>query len=87
MTKSTELTITLAQLNPVVGDVSGNAAKARAARARAKADGADLLVLPELFIAGYPPEDLVLKPVFQAACRAEIEALARETDDDGPPQC
>ncbi|EKS42862.1 NAD+ synthase [Afipia clevelandensis] len=83
MTKS-QLTITLAQLNPVVGDVTGNAAKARAARKQAKADGADLLVLSELFIAGYPPEDLVLKPAFQAACRAEIEALARETSDGGP---
>ncbi len=84
MTKSTEPTITLAQLNPVVGDVTGNAAKARVARAKAKADRADLLVLSELFIAGYPPEDLVLKPAFQAACRAEIEALARETGDGGP---
>ncbi|MGD9839528.1 MAG: NAD+ synthase [Afipia sp.] len=83
MTKS-QLTITLAQLNPVVGDVTGNAAKARAARKQAKADGADLLVLSELFIAGYPPEDLVLKPAFQAACRAEIETLARETADGGP---
>lgn len=84
MADSKHLTITLAQLNPVVGDVAGNAAKARAARAQAKADGADLLVLSELFIAGYPPEDLVLKPAFQAACRAEIEALARETADGGP---
>jgi len=83
MTKS-QLTITLAQLNPVVGDVTGNAAKARVARKQAVADGADLLVLSELFIAGYPPEDLVLKPAFQAACRAEIEALARETADGGP---
>ena len=83
MTKS-QLTITLAQLNPVVGDVTGNAAKARVARKQAIADGADLLVLSELFIAGYPPEDLVLKPAFQAACRAEIEALARETADGGP---
>ena len=83
MTKS-QLTITLAQLNPVVGDVTGNAARARTARAQAVADGADLLVLSELFIAGYPPEDLVLKPAFQAACRAEIEALARETADGGP---
>ena len=65
-----QFSITLAQLNPTVGDVSGNAAKARAARAQAKADGADLVVLPELFITGYPPEDLVLKPAFQAACRA-----------------
>ena len=77
-------TITLAQLNPTVGDVTGNAALARKARAQAAADKASLVVLPELFIAGYPPEDLVLKPAFQAACRAEIEALARETADGGP---
>ncbi|MGB6396552.1 MAG: NAD+ synthase [Bradyrhizobium sp.] len=77
-------TITLAQLNPTVGDVAGNAAMARVARDKAKADGADLLVLPELFIAGYQPEDLVLKPAFQSACRAAIEALARETADGGP---
>ena len=81
---SAQLTITLAQLNPTVGDVEGNAAKARAARAQAKADGADLMVLPELFISGYPPEDLVLKPAFQSACRAAVEALARETADGGP---
>src|ERR1700692_3068558 len=79
-----QFAITLAQLNPTVGDVAGNAAKARAARAQAQADGSDLVVLPELFIAGYPPEDLVLKPAFQSACRAAIEALARETADGGP---
>ena len=84
MADKTQFVVTLAQLNPVVGDIAGNAAKARAARARAKADGADVVVLTELFIAGYPPEDLVLKPAFQAACRAEIETLARETSDGGP---
>lgn len=78
------LTVTLAQLNPTVGDVTGNGAKARHARAQAAKAGADLVVLTELFIAGYPPEDLVLKPAFQAACRAEIETLARETSDGGP---
>jgi NAD+ synthase len=78
------LAITLAQLNPIVGDVSGNADKVRAARKRAAADGADLVIFPEMFIAGYPPEDLVLKPAFQAACRAEVEKLARETADGGP---
>jgi NAD+ synthase len=79
-----EFIITLAQLNPTVGDVAGNAAKARAARGTAKAAGADLMVLSELFIAGYPPEDLILKPAFQAACRAAVEELARETADGGP---
>jgi NAD+ synthase len=81
---TTEFKITLAQLNPTVGDISGNAAKARHARAQAKAAGADLVVLPELFIAGYPPEDLVLKPAFQAACRAAIEELARESTSGDP---
>ncbi|KIZ33798.1 MULTISPECIES: NAD+ synthase [Rhodopseudomonas] len=80
----TQFTITLAQLNPTVGDIAGNAAMARAARAQAAADGADLIVFPELFVAGYPPEDLVLKPSFQAACRAAIEQLARDTVGEGP---
>jgi NAD+ synthase len=78
------LAIALAQLNPVVGDVAGNAERVREARAQAKGQGADLVLFSELFIAGYPPEDLVLKPAFQAACRAEIEALARDTADGGP---
>jgi NAD+ synthase len=77
MTESAPFIITLAQLNPTVGDIAGNAAKARA-------DGAALVVFPELFISGYPPEDLVLKPAFQAACRAVVEELARETADGGP---
>src|SRR5215475_913994 len=77
-------TITLAQLNPILGDVAGNLARARTARAQAAKDNADLVVFPELFLAGYPPEDLVLKPAFQAACRAATEQLARETADGGP---
>jgi NAD+ synthase len=82
--RADQFTITLAQLNPTLGDVAGNAAKVRTARARAHADGADLVMLSELFIAGYPPEDLVLKPAFQSACRAAVEELARETADGGP---
>ena len=78
------LAIAVAQLNPTVGDVAGNADKVRRARAEAAAQGADLVIFPELFIAGYPPEDLVLKPAFQAACRAAVEALARETATPGP---
>src|SRR3954453_4367461 len=73
------LAIALAQLNPTLGDVTGNAEKVRRARATAAEQGADLVIFPELFIAGYPPEDLVLRPAFQAACRTAIEALARET--------
>src|ERR1700734_4170094 len=81
---ATQFTITLAQLNPTVGDVTGNAAKARAARLKARADGADLVVLSELFIAGYPPEELALKPASLNACRAGIGELAREAADGGP---
>ena len=79
-----KLAIAVAQLNSTVGDIAGNAEKVRAARAAAAAQGADIVVFPELFIAGYPPEDLVLKPAFQAACRAAIETLARETAAGGP---
>src|SRR6187401_792901 len=59
------LKIALAQLNPTVGDVTGNADKVRRARDEAAAMGADVVAFPELFIAGYPPEDLVLKPAFK----------------------
>jgi NAD(P)-dependent dehydrogenase (short-subunit alcohol dehydrogenase family) len=69
------LIIALAQLNPTLGAINANLARAR--KAREQAQEADLILFPELFICGYPPEDLVLKPAFQAACRAAIEALAR----------
>src|SRR5580692_8606111 len=78
------LAIAVAQLNPIVGDVAGNLERARKARAQAAHDGANIVAFSELFLAGYPPEDLVLKPAFQAACRAAVEALARETADGGP---
>jgi NAD+ synthase len=78
------LRIACAQLNPIVGDLSGNAALARSAREEARAQGADLVVFPELFIAGYPPEDLVLKPAFVSACMKAVKELARETADGGP---
>jgi len=81
---SDTLRIAVAQLDSVVGDIGGNLAKARAARAEAAEKGAHLLVLSELFIAGYPPEDLVLKPAFQQACVKAIETLAADTADDGP---
>jgi NAD+ synthase len=76
--------IALAQINPHQGELDRNAATIRAARAEAAAMGADLVVTPEFSIAGYPPEDLVLKPAFVADCAAAIEALAAETADGGP---
>lgn len=74
----TTLRIASAQLNPTVGDISANLEKARTARAEAAANGADLVVFPELFILGYPPEDLVLKPAAVEACHEAIEAFAKE---------
>src|SRR3569833_3417115 len=84
MSESAKYTVTLTQINPTVGDIAGNAVKARVARAKAAADGAALVVFPELFLCGYPPEDIVLKPSFQPRCRAAVEELARETADGGP---
>ncbi len=81
---SSSFKVALAQLNPVVGDLAGNAAKLRKARAEAARLGADLVVYPELFITGYPPEDLVRKPAFAAAARRVVEELAAETSDGGP---
>ena len=75
------LIIALAQLNPTVGAIEANLAKAREARITARE--ADLILFPELFICGYPPEDLVLRPSLVAACKAAVEALAAETVD-GP---
>jgi NAD+ synthase len=78
------LAIALAQLNPTVGAVEANLAKARTARREARAQGADLVLFPELYMSGYPPEDLVLRPSFVAACRQAVEALAQDTSDGGP---
>jgi NAD+ synthase len=75
--------IALAQTNPTVGDIDGNIAKLREMRARAGKLGADLVVFSELFVTGYPPEDLVLKPAFAAAARAAVEKLAADLGD-GP---
>ncbi len=78
------LAIAIAQIAPVVGDVHGNVARIRDARAEAASRGADLVVFCELVVAGYPPEDLVQKPAFQRACREAVETLAAETGDGGP---
>lgn len=67
-----------------MGDVDGNLALAREARQKAAQDGADLVLYTELFISGYPPEDLVLKPAFLEACEAAVTKLVADTADGGP---
>jgi NAD+ synthase len=76
--------IALAQANPLMGDIVGNLRKAREMRADAARGNTDLILFPELYIVGYPPEDLVLKPALQEDAREAIEALARDTADGGP---
>ena len=78
------LKVALAQLNPKVGDVDGNLAKVRAARTEANKQGAELVLTSELVLAGYPPDDLVLKPAFQRRCQEAVEALRADTQDGGP---
>ena len=78
------LRIAVAQLNPTVGDIAGNLALAREARQDAAKQGADLVLYTELFLSGYSPEDLVLKPAFIARCKEAAEELAKDTADGGP---
>lgn len=73
-----DLTLTLAQLNPVVGDIKGNVARIREVWRKAESD---LVIFPELFICGYPPEDLVLKPIFLRTIDAAVEELVRESKE------
>ncbi|MGD9537031.1 MAG: NAD+ synthase [Alphaproteobacteria bacterium] len=81
---SDALTIVMAQIDPVVGDIKGNIEKLRAVRKEAAKLGADLVVTGELSVTGYPPEDLVLKPMFQDAAEKAVRAFAAETADGGP---
>ncbi|WP_414834107.1 NAD+ synthase [Afifella sp. YEN Y35] len=78
------LRIALAQLNPIVGDVSGNLKKALKAHGEAAKAGADLIVYSELFLSGYPPEDLVLRRAFQDACLEALDELVAATADGAP---
>jgi NAD+ synthase (glutamine-hydrolysing) len=68
--------VALAQINPTVGDIAGNEAKIRDLLARARSEGAQLVLFPELSISGYPPEDLLLKEHFLADARAAVERIA-----------
>ena len=73
------LTLALAQLNPLMGDFEGNVRLAQEAYLEAQKADADLLVLPELFVTGYPPEDLVLRPSFQEQANESVLKLAALT--------
>jgi NAD+ synthase len=75
--------ITIAQLNPTVGDLEGNAAKAKQAWLQGAAQGSDFVTLPEMFITGYNTQDLVMKPAFQYDAMDAVRALAKECAD-GP---
>ncbi len=81
---SASLCIALAQVNPTVGDIAGNVRRVLEARARAAAEGAELVIGSELVVTGYPPEDLVLRPAFVEHAKAAVEELARATADGGP---
>ena len=76
------LVIAAVQANPTVGSIARNEALARERMAQARAAGADIALFSELFLNGYPPEDLALKPAFWAAGKAAVERLAAETTAD-----
>ena len=68
------LTLALAQLNPVVGDIAGNISKLMTVWNEAARKGADLVITSELYVTGYPPEDFALNPNLQKAAREAVEA-------------
>jgi NAD+ synthase (glutamine-hydrolysing) len=72
------LRVAMAQMNLVVGDITGNADAVLSWTARAAAAGADLVAFPEMALTGYPVEDLVLRPSFLAASRTALEKLAAD---------
>ena len=78
------LRIALAQINPVVGDLAGNARLIRAAVGEGAAQGAHVVLLPEMALTGYPIEDLALRPSFQDAARQALDSLARDLGASSP---
>ena len=78
-----QLRLALAQINPTVGDITGNCALIEKAAAEAAAEGAHLVVFPEMVVTGYPVEDLALRPSFRQASKQAISALAQRTRDNG----
>ena len=70
--------IALAQINPLLGDLAGNAQLIHKAALDAYSQGAKLVVTPELSLTGYPPEDLLLRPAFIEAAQEQLELLMKE---------
>ncbi len=83
MNNSSPLRIAMAQMNPVVGDIKGNADKILDIY-DAQKDNSDLIIFSELVICGYQPEDLVLHDSFMRTCKAEVERIAANTSSEGP---
>src|SRR3990172_7448696 len=75
----TPVRVALAQINPEVGAIDANVQRIVTAFAAARKAGADLVVVPEMAVLGYPPEDLLLRPSVVDACEAAVQALASET--------
>ena len=75
--------LALAQVNPIVGDLSGNSALSRESVRAAAQRGANVVLLPEMVITGYPVEDLALRPSFQRASEAALDQLAQDIANDG----
>ena len=81
--------ITLAQLNPTIGDIRGNVAKVTQTLSQCSKDSPDLVVFPELFLVGYPPRDLLERPSFIAKTEAAIQELlhvSHKCQQTIPPQ-
>lgn len=70
--------VACAQINPVVGDIAGNTALICSAVDAAQSAGAQIVVLPELAVSGYPPEDLLLRPAYARACRDAVDEIATQ---------
>jgi len=83
MANQTKLRIAAAQINPLVGDIAGNAAKVLGAAKKANTQGAQVVVFPEMVITGYPIEDLALRPAFSKAAKEAVKTLASNLEKNG----
>ena len=77
-----KLRLALAQVNPTVGDLAGNAALIKSSVAQATSAGAHIVIFPEMVLTGYPVEDLALRPSFQVASKSAVASLAKELDGE-----